>query len=173
MAVQTIIIPVGAATLPDGTTNNAAPGFQRVKSSGSDPKPHFIQLAFDTTTKEMCMWSFRLPGNYLSGPVLKVQYKMTSATTGNVGIIGKIAAVTPGDATDTDAKAFDSDNSSGASAVPGTTAGKLAEISLALTNNDSLAAGDYVVLYLARDVSVSSNAAGDMEVVGVAMEYTS
>ena len=52
------------------------------------------------------MWSFRMPADYASAPVLKVQYKMASATTGNVIIEGRLAAVSDGDATDVDAKAF-------------------------------------------------------------------
>jgi len=118
------------------------------------------------------MWSFRMPADYSSAPVLKVQFKMVSATTGNVIIEGRLAAVTDGDSQDVDAKAFGSANTSSATAVPGT-AGFMKEISLTLTNADSVAAGDFVVVYLARDAANGSDTAtGDMEVIGVAITYT-
>ena len=167
-----VILPIGGAVLPDGSTNNAAPALQRVKSSASAPAPHFLQLAFDASTDEMCYWTFRMPDDYGSAPVLKVQYKMASATSGNVVISGRIAAVSDGDSTDVDAKALGTDNTSSATAVPGT-AGYLDEISLSLANADSVAAGDLCIVRLARDADNGSDtAAGDMEVVAVSLTYT-
>lgn len=172
MATGSILLALQSALIPDGTASNAAPAMQRVKSSATAPAPYFMQAAFDATTKEQICWSFRMPADYASAPVLKVQYKMTSATSGNVIIEGRIAAVTDGDSTDVDAKAFATTNTSSATAVPAT-AGFIDEISLALTNADSLAAGDFVVLYLSRDAANGSDTAtGDMEVVAVALTYT-
>lgn len=172
MATGSISLPIGAAVLPDGSASNAAPAIQRVKSSASAPSPYFLQACFDAATKEQLMWSFRMPPDYASAPVLKVQYKMASATSGNVIFEGRIAAVTDGDATDVDAKAFAAANTSSATAVPGT-AGHIDEISLTMTNADSVAAGDFVVLYLARDAANGSDtASGDMEIIGVALTYT-
>ncbi|UBU10029.1 hypothetical protein [Nonomuraea gerenzanensis] len=172
MATGSIPLPIGAAVLPDGTASNAAPATQRVKSSAATPTPYFLQFAFDAATREQVMWGFRMPADYASAPVLKVQYKMASATSGNVVVEARVAAVSDGDATDVDAKGFGTANTSAATAVPAT-AGHLDEISLTLTNADSLAAGDFVVLYLARDAAnASDTATGDMEVVGVAVTYT-
>ena len=172
MATASIILPIGAAIPPDGSTNNAAPAIQRVKSSASAPSPYFLQAAFDAATDEMMMWSFRMPVDYASSPVLKVQYKMVSATSGNVIIAAHIAAVSDGDAQDVDAKGFGTVNTSSATAVPGT-AGHIDEISLSLTNNDSLAANDFCIVQLRRDAdNASDTATGDMEVVAVTMEYT-
>jgi len=172
VATGSILLPIGAAVLPDGSASNAAPAIQRVKSSAAAPSPYFLQAAFDAATKEQCMWSFRMPADYASAPVLKVQFKMASATSGNVIIEGRLAAITDADATDADAKAFAAANTSSATAVAGT-AGYVKEISLSLTNADSLAAGDFVVVYLARDAANGSDtAAGDMEIVGVALTYT-
>jgi hypothetical protein len=173
MATGSVLLPVGAAILPDGSTNNLAPAVQRVKGSAANPTPFFLQLAFDASSDEFCMWSFRMPADYASGPILKVQFKMVSAITGNVVILCRVAAITPGDATDADAKAFGSANTSAATAVPATTAGKIGEISLTLTNNDSLAANDFVIVRLTRLGSdAGDTAAGDMEVVAVSLEYT-
>lgn len=172
MATNEWNLAIGAAILPDGTTGNAAPGTVRVKSTAAAPSSHFEQLLFDPTTDEMCYWQFRMPNDYASGPVLKVQYKMISATTGNVVISGRIAAITPGDAIDTDAKALGTDNLSAATAVPGTV-GRLAEISLTLTNDDGLAGGDFAIVRLARNASNGSDTAtGDMAVTAVSLQYT-
>lgn len=171
MATGTIPLPLGACYLPDGTTNNAAPAMQRVKSSASAPTPYFVQLAFDATTEEQVCWSFRMPADYASAPVMKVQYKMTSATTGGVAFEGRLAAVTPGDSTDVDAKAFAAANVA-TDTVAGT-AGLMKEVSFALTNADSVAAGDFVVAYLNRDPAhASDTATGDCEVVAAAITYT-
>ena len=172
MATGTIVLPVGAATLPDGSASNAAPAVQRVKSSAAAPTPYFLQLAFDASTEEQAMWSFRMPADYASAPVLKVLYKMASATANGVVIEGRLAAVSDPDAQDVDAKAFAAANTSSTSTVPGT-AGHMNEISLSLTNADSVAAGDFVVVYLARDVAAGGDTAtGDMEVIAVSIEYT-
>lgn len=171
MATGTISLPIGAAIMPDGSASNAAPAIQRVKSSAAAPTPYFLQLAFDASTEEQVCWSFRMPADYASAPVMKVQYKMTSATTGGVAFEGRLAAVTPGDATDVDAKAFGTANT-GTDTVAGT-AGFMKEVSFALTNADSVAAGDLVVAYLNRDpANGSDTATGDCEVVAVAITYT-
>lgn len=172
MATGSILLSPGSAVLPDGSASNAAPAVQRVKSSATAPAPYFVQLAFDAATKEQAMWSLRMPADYASSPVLRVQFKMTSATSGNVVVEGRLAAVTDGDATDVDAKAFAAANTSSATAVPAT-AGYLKEITLTLTNADSVAAGDFVVVYLARDAAnASDTASGDMEFVAAALLYT-
>lgn len=173
MATGTVLLGVGSAVIPDNSASNAAPAMQRTKSSAAAPSPHFLQLAFDATTDEMVYWAFRMPQDYSSSPVMKVQYKMASATTGNVRFEGRLAAVTSGDAQDVDAKALATTNSNGG-AVPAT-AGFLSEVSITLTNADSLAAGDYVIAYLRRDADGTTgtdDATGDCEVVAVALEYT-
>lgn len=174
MAFGTVLLPISAAVPPDASgTNNNPPAIQRVRSTGADPKPFFLQAAFDASTQEALIWSFRMPSDFTSNPVLKVQYKMASAVTGNVIIESRVSATTPGDTTDTDAKTFSTVNTSAATAVPATTAGKIGEISLSLANSDSLAANDYVSIYLARDAdNAGDTATGDMEVVAVSLEYT-
>lgn len=171
MATGSILLSPGSAVPPDGSASNAAPQLQRVKSSASAPTPYFQQFAFDASTEEQCCWTFRMPADYASAPVLRVQYKMTSATTGGVAFEARIAAVSDGDATDVDAKAFAAANV-GTATVPGT-AGHLDEVAITLTNADSLAAGDYVIVYLNRDPAhASDTATGDAEVLGAALTYT-
>jgi hypothetical protein len=173
-----VILPVGGAIFPDASTNNAAPSLQRVKSSdtasSTNTAPYFLQLAYDATADESAMWSFYMPGDYASAPVLDVLYKMTSATSGSVRFEGRLAAVTDGDTTDADAKAFATTNSAG-DTVPATTAGKIGGFSITLTNADSLAAGDFVIVQLRRDADGTTgtdDATGDCEVVAVRLSYT-
>jgi len=172
VATATILLPITAAITGDGTSGNEGPALMRVKSSASAPSPHFLQASFDASTIERIMWSFRMPADYNNTPVLKVQFKMTSATTGNVVIGGRVAAYTAGvDSTDADAKAFAAVNTATV-AVPATTAGKIGEGSISLTTNDSVAANDWVVIYLSREASNGSDTAtGDCEVVAVSLEY--
>lgn len=171
MATGSVLLSPGAAILPDGSTDNAAPALQRVKSSAAAPTPYFLQLAFDATTEEQVVWAFRMPADYSSAPVLKVQYKMTSATTGGVAFEARIAAVSDGDAQDVDAKGFAAANV-GTATVPAT-AGHLDEVSITMTNADSIAAGDFVIVYLNRDPAhASDTATGDCEVVAVSLTYT-
>ncbi|MGW4411153.1 hypothetical protein ACWEJ6_44480 [Nonomuraea sp. NPDC004702] len=172
MATGSIPLAIGAATLPDGSASNAAPAIQRVKSSAAAPTPYLMQFAFDAATREQVMWNFRMPSDYGSTPVLKVQCK-TSATSGNTIFEGRIAAVTPADAIDVNTKAFAAANASSATAVPAS-ARRLFEISITLTNADSLAAGDFVVVYLARAADNASDTvdATDIEVLAITLEYT-
>lgn len=172
MATGSILLTPPSAIMPDGSASNAAPAMQRAKSSATAPAPYFLQLAFDATTQEQCYWSFRMPADYASSPVAKIQYKMASATTGGVVFNVSLAAVTSGDAQDVDAKALATTNAVTVSAVPGT-AGYLDEASVTLTNADSVAAGDFVVVFLARAAANGSDTAtGDCEVVSLTILYT-
>lgn len=171
MATGSIILTPGAAVLPDGSSSNVAPAIQIVKSSASNPPPYLLQLVFDAGTEEWATWQLRWPADYASAPVAKVQYKMASATSGSVVWDVRLAAVTPGDSTDVDAKGFAAANTT-TSAVAGT-AGHLVEASVTLTNADSVTAGDLVVVRVARAAaSGSDDATGDAELVAVTIEYT-
>jgi hypothetical protein len=171
MATGIVILNPGAAVFPDGTASNLAPQVVRVKSSATAPAPYFLQLNFDAAQTEQVTWQFVMPANYASAPVLKVQYKMTSATSGDIKVDGRIGAITPGDATDGDAKSFGSANTT--TQTVGATAGYVKEISLTMTNADSLAAGDLVFVYLARlGADAADTATGDCEIVSVVLSYT-
>jgi len=63
-------------------------------------------------------------------------------------------------------------NTSSATAVPAT-AGYLDEISLALTNFDSGAAGDFLAVKFSRDANhASDTATGDLELIAASLEFT-
>lgn len=171
MTTGTIALNPGSCAFPDGTASNLGPQLARVKSSATAPGPYFFQLNFDAGQTEQVTWQLVMPANYASAPVLKVQYKMASATSGDIVLDSRIAAVTPGDSTDVDAKAFGSANT--ATQTVAGTAGYLKEVSITLTNADSLAAGDLIFVYLARTgAAAGDTATGDCEVVGVSLSYT-
>lgn len=160
MATGTVILPVGGAYF-DATN---PPGVGHVQSR--------MKLLFDDTTPEICRWVFRMPSNYASAPVGKIQYAMASGVANEVEFEVSVMAVSDGDSQDLDADSFDTANS-GSATVPGT-AGYLDEISVTLSNADSVAAGDWVCIMLARDADDATNddATGDAEVWAMSLEYT-
>lgn len=125
-------------------------------------------LAFDATTGETAYWTLVAPQGLSGALTAVVHYKMASATSGGVAFDVAVEAVTDGDAVDLDAgTSFDSVNGGNDASVPGT-AGYKGEVSIALTNADSIAAGDLVRISLARDVADGNDTAtGDCEVLAV------
>lgn len=130
-------------------------------------------LLFNDTTDEICMWTFRAPTNYASAPVLKLTYKMDSATTGAVNAGCEVRATADGE--DPASSAYDTINYSGTTTVPGT-AELLDSLSITLTNADAMAAGELVTLKTRRDADGTSgnldDATGDMKLVAASFEYT-
>jgi len=122
-------------------------------------------LAFDAATDETAYWTFVAPQGLTGTLTLVLTIAMASATSGTVGIQAQLEAITDGDSTDTDATtSFDSVNNSTSTTVPGT-AGYIKQISITLTNADSIAAADYVRLSVNRDAdgsAVTDSATGDM-----------
>lgn len=159
MAIGTILLSI------PGNFDNANP--PRLGFFNSKPR-----LLFDATVDKIVHWTFRMPSNYASAPVLKLQYSMASATVNEVIMACQVMAVSDGDAQAIDPDSYDTVNTSSATTVPAT-AGYLDEISLALANNDLLVAGDWVALKVSRDAdNVGDDATGDLELVAATLEYT-
>ena len=143
--------------------------------SASFPASNFPQLqdvnrrkvlSFDAATNETCQWTFIAPQGLTGTLNAVIFFMMASATADTVDVDVSIEAITPGDALDLDAgDSFDSVNSQDNTTVPGT-AGFMEAITVALTNKDSIAAGDLCRLKLTRDAS-SDDATGDMHVLAV------
>lgn len=127
-------------------------------------------LAFDASTDETCYWTGIAPQGLTSTYSIIITYMMASATANAVGFQAQIEAVSDGDTTDLDATtSFDSVNNSASTTVPGT-AGYIDQITIALTNADSIAAGDYFRLSLNRDAdgsAITDSATGDAYVLAV------
>lgn len=118
-----------------------------------------LALAFDAGTSEAAYWTLAAPQGLTGTLTLVISFVMASATSGNVIWRVQAEAVSDGDSVDLDATtSFDTANSSGAVAVPGT-AGYLKQASVTLTNADSVAAGDYLRIRIDRDAANGSDTA--------------
>ena len=164
MATGTIILPVHSAKLVGGAVTAGSP----TQGAGIDGGADLWKLLFDTTTAEAAVWQLRMPDNFASALVSEIQYAMASATSGTVAFDIAIWAIADGE--DVDTPSFDTVNSTGAITVPGT-AGLLDSLSTALSNDDSVAAGELCVVQLSRDVALDT-AAGDAEVLTFSLPYT-
>jgi len=125
-------------------------------------------LAFDASTVESCRWTFVAPQGLTGTMNAIIYYCMASATADSVNFEVSIEAVTTEDALDLDAAtSFDTMND-GHETVPGT-AGYMSLLAVALTNADSMAAGDLVRLKLERDADdgTDDTATGDAYVLAV------
>ncbi|OGS40472.1 MAG: hypothetical protein A3K77_00550 [Euryarchaeota archaeon RBG_13_31_8] len=113
-----------------------------------------------------------LPSNYSSSPILLLQFAMASATEGKVDLEAEIMAI-KSNTSDVDTASFDSVNViAGGTTVPGT-AGFILLASITLTNNDSMAGNDYIIIRVARDHDDDNDTAtGDMELLGGILTYT-
>lgn len=127
-------------------------------------------LAFDASTDETAYFTGIAPVGWTGTVTAVVHYAMASATTGNIYWQAALEAITPGDATDTDATtSFDTANS-GNGAVPAT-AGYEQSISITMTNADGIAAGDYFRLSINRDAdNASDTATGDAYLLAVELK---
>ena len=123
-------------------------------------------LSFDAATNETAQWTLKAPQSLTGTLTAVVSYMMATATSGDVDVDVSIEAITDADAVDLDtADSFDTVNSTDNTTVPGT-AGYMDEITVTLTNKDSIAAGDYFRIRLTRDAA-SDTASGDMHVLAM------
>ncbi len=121
-------------------------------------------LAFDASTQETAYWTLIAPQGLTGALSCVITYMMASATSGNIEFEVAVEAITDADATDLDTTtSFDTVNASGAITVPGT-AGYIDQVSVTLTNADSIAAGDLVRISISRDADDGTNdtATGDL-----------
>ena len=169
MATNNIAIPALAWMPTSDAASWASAQLQVKQSSGSVPSPRWAEWLFDDGTDEFIVTHFVVPQNYIGTPVLAVYYKATSATSGTAAFEARLSALSDGDETDMDADTFATVNT-GSATVPGT-AGYIDVISITLTNADSMAAGDHVILALNRDVSADS-VTGDLEVFACDFTYS-
>lgn len=125
-------------------------------------------LAYDAATEEAAYWP--LPAiQGLTAPIsVVISYCMASATSGAVVLGAQVEAISDGDTVDLDAStSFDTTNNSASTTVPGT-AGYLDQIAITLTNNDSIAAGDYARIAIARKTAdAGDTATGDLYLIQV------
>lgn len=151
MATRTVLTPL-SAEFP--STN--FPQLTSIHSTARRPV-----LAFDATTSEACHWTGVAPAGLTGALTAVVSYCMASATSGGVAWDVSLEAITDNDATDLDAAESFASVNTGTATVPGT-AGYIDQVSITLTNDDSLVAADYFRIKLSRQVAhASDTATGD------------
>jgi hypothetical protein len=130
-------------------------------------------LAYDTSTSETAYFPFHAL-NYGSGNItVRVYWYAASASSGGVVWGASLAAITPNtDSQDIETKSFATEVTQ-ADTHLGTTGKRLHSVDITVNQLDSIAAGDWVVLRLARKVADGSDTmSGDAVVVGVDIEYS-
>jgi hypothetical protein len=125
-------------------------------------------LGFDAATAETAMWTAVVPQGWTGTVNAVISYCMASATSGGVAFSVALEAVTSADALDLDAATgYDTTNTGTDAAVPGT-AGYMEQITIALSNLDSAAAGDLLRISVTRAVAnAADTATGDCYVLAV------
>lgn len=173
MATGSILLSVGSAVPPDGSSGNAAPAIQRVQGTETNPKKHYLVAAFDPGTDEHLWWNFRMPADYASAPIVKVLWYTNDTGAGEeCAWAAQIGAVTPADA-DTPIEHAQAAATIVLTGVNTTEANRLIETSITLANVDSLAAGDLAFLNVYRDANhASDDLTSDALLVSVAITYT-
>lgn len=130
-------------------------------------------IAYDAASEEYVY--FRFPSiNYGSGNVtVRVRWYADSASTGGVAFGASLAAITPEtDTQDIETKAFATEVV-GTDTHLGTVGQRLHEMTITVTNLDSIAAEDWCMLKLARKVADGGDTmTGDALVVEVGVDYS-
>lgn len=165
MGTAYIPLSVGAAVL--GTTN--MPELVLVQTTPATPTPAYMGYAFDATTNESIYFLVKIR-NYTSTPILTLDWYAASATSNNCIWGCQIAAYTPGDAGALSAKTLATAQTT-TTAAPATTAGRVATTAITITNLDSLADGDDVLIRVYRDAA-SDNMTGDAILIAADLTYT-
>jgi len=130
-------------------------------------------LAFDASTEWACYFQI-LGHSYGSGNVtVRIQWYADTASSGGVTFGCSLAAITPNtDTQDVETKAFATEVT-GSDSHLGTTGQRLHEMTVTVSNLDSLALGDAVWLKIARKVADGSDTmTGACLVTAISVEYS-
>lgn len=161
MAETTLLVFDGGSLIPDEVPIVAADlPIDKVYLRGR------MVAAFDDTNEAACFTpAVQMPASYAGTGTLKATLKVIFASeitaTDEAVFDVSVEAVTSGDALDLDAgRSFDSVNTD--EVDPPGTAGYEVDLTITLTNKDSVAAGDEVVFHIRRDTDhANDDAAGN------------
>lgn len=130
-----------------------------------------LRLLLGDSVDQGFQLGFDVPSDFSAGttPNLIVKF-YCAAITGNFGGRAQVECVTPGDAQNMETPSFDTANLADTTA-PGTT-NNLKELSIPLTNRDSMAANDACTIFFERNTGVTGNLTGDVKLVSFALDYT-
>lgn len=153
-------LPVTGIKLNDGVNPPAA-----LDRSGLND-----YLLFDAATKECVVWPFTLPDDYLSTPVVVVDYTMVSAgAAGNLRLLLDVMHLKTGVSIETNS--YDSVNVCAETVLPAD--GQRKRLTCPLTTVDTWVAGDPIKLRLCRDAAHGGDTAGgDLAIFNSALRYT-
>jgi len=130
-------------------------------------------LAYDASTAETAHWTWRAL-NYGSGNLtVRIQWYADTASTGGIVLAAAIAAITPNtDTQDIETDAYAAESTT-ADTHLGTTGQRVHELTITVSNLDSVAAGDWCMLRITRNVADGSDdMTGDAHIVGIQIEYS-
>lgn len=176
MATSSMVLPMGAATLPDGSSGNAAPQVERIQGTEANPKKHYISLRFDPATEEMAYWAFQLPHEAAAAPTFTLRLiwaSIAAVTSTNVVWGGRISAVTSGDA-DTPIEHAQAAQQTVTDANDTVEAGRANAASITFTNAqaDGITADDWVVVQISRVAANGSDTlAEDARLISAALTF--
>jgi hypothetical protein len=170
MAKGIILLSLEGVTLPSGGTGNAAAASTLLESTATattnTPKVAQRAYAFDAATDEHILFAFILPTIFSSGGVVRLKFRMASATAGNVVLKSAISGVDDG--VDDDTTAIFPAPTTATVAVPGVL-GQVAEASLSVGYYDQLMKH---VLFIGRDADNGSDTAtGDLLLLAAQYEF--
>ncbi len=164
MAITTILAYLNprAAHLPQGHLSRLLPF-----AAGGDRR---WMLGFDDTANQSVTWVIPQVPDCLTGGTLKLDVlgSMASATSGDIDVDVEVEAITPADAVNLSAaSSFDTVNSTDNTVVPAT-ADRLFTVTVTLTNDDSVVAGDMLRIKVTRDAAADT-ATGDWRLIGATL----
>lgn len=131
-------------------------------------------LAFNDTSPESAYWTIVAPQGLTGTMTAVLSYVMATANANSIEFEVAVQAVSDGDSTDLlTTNTFDTVNSSGPITVPAT-AGFIDQVSVTLTNQNSVAAGDLLRISVSRDADDATNdtATGDLYLLSVELRDT-
>jgi hypothetical protein len=149
-----------------------ASNFAQYKSVSGTNFP-VSSLAFDASTSETAYFIFS-PVTYASGNVtVTIRWYADTASSGGVTFGASLAAITPNtDSQDIETKAFATEDTASDTHL-GTTGQRLHSFDITVSNLDSVASMDYVVLRIARKVADAGDTmTGDCLVTSIIVAYT-
>ena len=186
--VETTTLDLGTNTLVDAQLGRVLTGridlpVQSAKISGTfitagqgalieGGEGHWHLDFVGTTADDEAIWTFRMPADYDAGLIAKIGYSMSTAVASQkIGMEVSVMATADGEG-DVNTASFDTVNDVTGGTSTDATAGTLDEISITLSNNDSVAAGELVAIKLIRDADDDDTHSGDVEVLFFQLTYT-
>ena len=149
------------AIVLDGTTDNNTALMARGKAAAVGTDAFWLEGVF--ADGQRLMWTFDVPANYASAPILTMSV-VSSTSIGAFDFSAALRCVTPDNTESWSAAAFDVDNDIVGEAF---SAGALETITIPLTNDDDMTAGDTCTLVFRQE-----SAGIQLETIAGVINYT-